>query len=354
MTATIVAVDDKETNLKLLRAYLLAEPYRFVGFTDPKAALASITEDPPALVLLDLMMPEIDGFTMLGLLKQAVPQVPVLVITAVHEREARAAGARDFLTKPVDRHELLIRARNLVALKLSSDALELALDDLRLANRDLQSFAGSLAHDLQQPLTTINAFAQVMQQHADQLSPADASHLRRIGSAAESASRMVKGLLEFARLGQAQVRKVPVDLNKVVAEARATLAPASSHAAPQWDVSALPVVQGDPALLLLAFMNLLSNAVKYSRTREQPAVMVDAFDEGGHLHAVRVRDNGVGFDMAQAERLFNPFERLHRAEEFEGTGMGLANVRRIMEKHGGAVRAESRPGEGAVFTLVFR
>nr|WP_255429412.1 ATP-binding protein [Ramlibacter albus] len=104
----------------------------------------------------------------------------------------------------------------------------------------------------------------------------------------------------------------------------------------------------------MAFVNLLSNAVKYSRTQPQPVITIDARNEGGWVHAVSVRDNGVGFDMAQAGRLFTPFERLHKPDEFEGTGMGLANVRRIMEKLGGEVTADSQPGKGAVFTLVFR
>jgi signal transduction histidine kinase len=111
-------------------------------------------------------------------------------------------------------------------------------------------------------------------------------------------------------------------------------------------------VRGDPALLALAFVNLLSNAIKYSRGREPPVVDVEAQEDAGAA-VVRIRDNGVGFDMAHATRLFTPFERLHSAREFEGTGMGLANVRRIMERHGGSIRAESSPGAGATFILQF-
>ena len=356
--ATVLAIDDKETNLRLLRAYLQAEPYRIVSFTDPREALANIPSEGPDVVLLDLMMPVLDGFTVLEELKRVAPQVPVVVITALDDREARlralAAGARDFLSKPLDRSELSIRVRNLVALKQSADSLEAAMAQLQHANRDLQAFAGSLAHDLQQPITTITAFAQVMQSHADKLPAGDAVHLQRILSASESARRMVKGLLEFARLGQAELRKGPVDLNAVVAEARSVVTAAPGAAAVQWSIGSLPVVQGDAAMLLLAFVNLLSNAVKYSRGQAQPRVSVEAEAHPNQGHAIRVRDNGVGFDMAHAARLFTPFERLHTAQEFEGTGMGLANVRRIVEKHGGSVRADSQPGHGAVFTLVLR
>ncbi|MEJ6023128.1 sensor histidine kinase [Ramlibacter sp. PS4R-6] len=354
----IYAVDDKETNLRLLRAYLQGEPYSVVTFTNAKEALETIEAAPPDLVLLDLMMPVIDGFAALEVLRESAPQVPVLVVTATDDRDARlrglAAGARDFLTKPLDRSELLIRVRNLVALKQSTDALEQAMSDLRLANRDLQSFAGTLAHDLQQPITTINSFAQVMQSQAGGLTPASAGHLAKIIAACDAARGMIKALLEFARLGQAQVRKEDVDLNHVLADAREIVTNGGDSPAVEWKIGTLPVVQGDPSLLKLAFVNLLSNAVKYSRKQATPQVSVTAILLAHNGHAIQVHDNGVGFDMAHAGKLFNPFERLHTVSEFEGTGMGLANVRRIMEKHGGTVKAESQVGHGATFTLVLR
>lgn len=357
-SARVLVLDDKEVNLRLMRAYLQAEPYEVVTCADPEAALAILEHDPPDLLLLDLMMPVLDGFAMLELLRDMAPQVPVVVITGVDDRDARlralAAGARDYLAKPVDRTELLIRLRNLVALKQAGDALARAHAQLELANRDLNAFAGGLAHDLQQPITTIAAFAQVVQMHsAALLPPADATSLQRVVDAAESARRMIQGLLQFARLGQSTIERVPVNLNAIVDEARDALTHQQAGKAIDWHVAELPQVQGDPALLLLAFVNLLSNGIKYSRGAERPAIAIESETApGGHL--VHVRDNGVGFDMAHAGRLFSPFERLHTAAEFEGTGMGLANVRRIMERHGGGVNAVSAPGGGATFTLRFR
>lgn len=357
--AKVLVIDDKEVNLRLMRAYLQAEPFEVLTFDDPHAALDLIARDAPDLILLDLMMPVLDGFAVLDQLKGLAPQVPVLVITGLDDRDARlrglAAGARDFLTKPVDRSELLIRVRNLVALKQAGDALARAHAQLEAANRDLNAFAGGLAHDLQQPITTIGAFAQVLQQHSGHLlPPGEAGHLKRIMAAAGSAQRMIRGLLEFARLGQKKIAMAPVDLNQLVQEAREALAPELQGRPVTWSISPLPRVHGDAALLTLALVNLLSNGIKYSRTREQPAITIDGHSDPATGHAVRIRDNGVGFDMAQAGRLFTPFERLHSASEFEGTGIGLANVRRIMERHGGSVHAESAPGQGATFTLVFR
>jgi signal transduction histidine kinase len=221
------------------------------------------------------------------------------------------------------------------------------------ANRDLDAFAGGLAHDLQQPITTIGAFAQVIQRQSGHLVAAsDASHLQRIITAAGMAHRMIRSLLDFARLGQKKIEAVPVDVNQLVQEARSTLADADT-AAITWSIGPLPVVHGDPSLLLLALVNLLSNAVKYSKGCERPQIWIEGDADTAGAHWLRISDNGIGFEMAEAGRLFRPFERLHSASAFEGTGMGLANVRRIMERHGGWVQAESVQGEGATFTLVF-
>lgn len=356
--ALVLVIDDKEVNLRLMRAYLAGEPLQVLTSADPQAALQLVERRPPDLVLLDLMMPVLDGFAVLERLQAIAPQVPVVIITGLEDRDARlrglAAGARDYLTKPVDRHELLIRVRNLVALKQAGDALARALVQLEAANRDLNAFAGGLAHDLQQPITAITAFATAMQRHRQQLPDDDAAYLVQVVDAAGSARRMIQGLLEFARLGQQALRTAPVDLNVVLQEARGALAHEIEGRGIDWSVGPLPVVSGDRALLLLAFVNLLSNGIKYSRTREQPAIDVELAEPGADGGvAIRFRDNGVGFDMAGADRLFSPFQRLHRASEFEGTGMGLANVRRIMERHGGSVHAQSEPGRGATFTLRF-
>jgi light-regulated signal transduction histidine kinase (bacteriophytochrome) len=145
-----------------------------------------------------------------------------------------------------------------------------------------------------------------------------------------------------------------VDLNEVIAEARQTVTAGAEARAIDWKIGPMPVVQGDAALLMLACVNLLSNAVKYTRKQDQPRISVSASWHPHNGHSIEFRDNGVGFDMAHAAKLFRPFERLHSVNEFEGTGMGLANVQRIVEKHGGTIKAQARPGEGAVFTLVLR
>lgn len=356
---TVLVIDDQEPNLRLVRAHLQGEPYRVVTSTDPRRALESIDRDPPDLILLDVMMPVLDGFGVLEALGKQVPDVPVIMITALDDRDVRlrglAAGARDFLGKPLDRAELLIRVRNLIALKQARDALKATVAKLQAANRDLDAFAGALAHDLQQPIVAITQFAQVVQRRSGHLvAPEDAVSLERIISAARGAQQMIGGLLEFARLGDAALRWERVDLNEIVAETRGTLAQQGSGRPITWAVAHLPAVEGDRTLLRQVFANLLSNAVKYSSTQPHPAITVDWAANGSQGVMVSVTDNGVGFDMAHAARLFVPFERLPGGAQFPGHGVGLANVRRIMERHGGDVHARSEPGKGATFTLVFR
>jgi signal transduction histidine kinase len=246
---------------------------------------------------------------------------------------------------------LLLESGSLYArLARSNRLLGEALTETRRLNDDLQAFAGSLAHDLQQPLITISAFAQVMRQ--GKLEEREIAHLEKISGAADTARKMIKALLEFARLGESRLETGPVDLNETVRQARSAVTTTAQGSEIDWNIDTLPAVQGDRALLLLAFMNLLSNAVKYTRTQARPMIAVRARVDASGAHVISVRDNGVGFDMSQAQRLFVPFERLHSTREFEGTGMGLANVRRIVEKHGGTISAESHPGEGAEFRLV--
>jgi len=234
-----------------------------------------------------------------------------------------------------------------------AEALGEALDDLEAANGDLRAFVASLAHDLQQPITTIISFAQVLKGQPGAAPEANARHLARIVSAGQWAQRMIKALLEFARLGQAPLHKEPVDLNDIVAEAKARVCGGDDEVRIEWRIGPLPTVEGDRILLLLAFVNMLSNAVKYTRSRERPMISIRSGPAGAPGRSmIEIADNGVGFDMAQASRLFKPFERLHSADEYEGTGMGLANVRRIVEKHGGRITAQGHVGHGAVFTIV--
>ena len=217
------------------------------------------------------------------------------------------------------------------------------------ANKELESFSYSVSHDLRAPLRHIMGFAQLLESRSlEHLDATARRHVKTIAEAARQGGKLVDDLLEFSRMGRAELKKAQVSLRELVAEVRRELAPEAEGRKVQWRVGDLPEVQADPALLRLVLKNLLSNALKYSRTREEAIIEVWATERAGELE-VAVRDNGVGFEMQYVDKLFGVFQRLHRPEQFEGTGIGLANVRRIIARHGGRTWAESVVGQGATF-----
>jgi light-regulated signal transduction histidine kinase (bacteriophytochrome) len=217
------------------------------------------------------------------------------------------------------------------------------------ANKELESFSYSVSHDLRAPLRHIMGFAQLLESRSGESLDATARrHVKTIAEAARQGGKLVDDLLEFSRMGRAELKRATVSLEDVVAEVRRELAPEADGRKVRWRVGELPEVQADPALLRLVFKNLLSNALKYSRTREEAVIEVWAREGEGELE-VAVRDNGVGFEMQYVDKLFGVFQRLHRPEQFEGTGIGLANVRRIIARHGGRTWAEGAVEQGATF-----
>ncbi len=223
-------------------------------------------------------------------------------------------------------------------------------DQLAAVNRELEAFSYSVSHDLRAPLRHVSGFAELLQK-----SPGarfDDNRLRYLRLISESAVKMgelIDALLVFSRMGRAEMLHTRVDLNAIVRQAQRDVMQAEPGRSVEWHIGPLPTVPGDPSMLQLVFTNLLSNALKYSRTRENAVIEVGARDGSSGDFIVYVKDNGVGFDMAYANRLFGVFQRLHRTEDFEGTGIGLANVQRIVSRHGGRVWAEGELEKGATF-----
>jgi PAS domain S-box-containing protein len=221
--------------------------------------------------------------------------------------------------------------------------------ELRALNAELEAFSYSVSHDLRAPLRHVSGFAQLLGRHAAAgLDEKGRDYVAKIVDAARRMGRLIDDLLALSRTGRAPVEKRPVSLAALVEEAWRELAGETEGRAVVFAVDALPEVEADPALLRLVLVNLLSNALKYSRGREPARISVTARREGSEI-VVGVRDNGVGFDMQFADKLFGVFQRLHSSTEFEGTGIGLANVRQIIRRHGGRTWAEAAPGEGASF-----
>ncbi|SAL74746.1 sensory box histidine kinase [Caballeronia terrestris] len=230
--------------------------------------------------------------------------------------------------------------------------------DLARANKELEAFSYSVSHDLRAPLRHIAGYGDLLrEQEGERMSDRSLRFLNNMLQSARFAGTLVDDLLMFSQMGRAALRPGTVDMNQLLKSVVGEFAPDTAGRDVEWVIGDLPSVTADATFLQLALRNLLSNAVKYTRTRESAKIEIFA-DTTATETIVGVRDNGVGFDMKYVGKLFGVFQRLHRAEEFDGTGIGLANVRRIIERHDGRTWAEGSVGEGATFyfslPLVFR
>lgn len=233
---------------------------------------------------------------------------------------------------------------------------ELARSNIQLAaaNKELEAFSYSVSHDLRAPLRHIDGFARILREdHAGGLSKDGRFYIDRILQAVTHMGRLVDDLLNLSRIGRKEMVRQKAKLDDLVREVLADLRPEIAGRNIEWRIGPLPEVECDRGLLKLVFSNLLSNAAKFTRTR-QPAVIEIGTREAGGAPAFFVRDNGVGFDPRYADKLFGVFQRLHRQEDFEGTGVGLATVQRIIDRHGGKTWAESEPDRGTTFFFTLR
>lgn len=229
--------------------------------------------------------------------------------------------------------------------------------ELENANRELEAFSYSVSHDLRTPLRHIVGFGDLLgKESGGHLSSKGQRYLGIITDSASRMSQLIDDLLAFSRMGRQELSHLPVNLRDLIGASWTSLEPDRQGREIHFAISDFegggewPTIQGDPAMLGQVFTNLLSNAIKYTRTREQASIQVTAQRSGPDI-IVAVRDNGVGFDPKYTDKLFGVFQRLHRADEFEGIGIGLANVRRIVSRHGGQVTADAALGEGAIFKV---
>ncbi len=358
----LLIVDDEAPQLQALVDVLSREGYATRGCASAEEALELLGGETYDLLLSDLQMPGMDGIELIRRAVGADPDLVAVLMTGhgsvATAVEAMRTGAIDYVLKPFRLEAIrpvLARALEFRRLRQQNRLLQTSLmhrtGQLEAANRELDEFAGRVAHDLQAPLRHMLGFAEILQESCGATLPADdLGVLHRIIAAGHRGDELCRDLLAFARLGDKPVGRAPVALGAVLEEARRMVeqqAPGSGKVS--WTFDALPTAMVDASLMQQVFVNLLSNAIKYGAGADPIRVEVRYRLDPRLGHVISVCDHGVGFDPAQAHRLFAPFERLHDARQFPGTGMGLANVKRIIERHGGTVRAESRPGEGATF-----
>ncbi|MGO8765965.1 MAG: CHASE3 domain-containing protein [Limisphaerales bacterium] len=234
-------------------------------------------------------------------------------------------------------------------IKKLNDDLKLQMSRLELANKELEAFSYSVSHDLRAPLRHIDGFVDLLRkQSAEKLDERGHRYLNIIADSARQMGALIDDLLVFSRMGRAELRRMKVESDSLIHEVLEPLASETQGRNIEWKIAPLPQVIADPSMLRQVWANLIANAVKYSRPRNPARIEIDCHVNDSEF-VFRIHDNGVGFDMQYAHKLFGVFQRLHRSEEFEGTGIGLANVQRIILRHGGRVWAEGKLNEGASF-----
>ena len=243
-----------------------------------------------------------------------------------------------------------MRERSEAAKKVEMLNRELVLnaEEIRAANKELESFAYTVAHDLRAPLRHVDGYVNLLLEESTTADEESKRYMAKISDSARQMGVLIDDLLAFSGMGRAALQPVWVDTGTVVDEAREELTPETKGRSIEWKVDPLPKVYVDKSLFKQVWMNLLGNALKYSRNREKTEITIRC-KETGSLYEFSVQDNGAGFDMKYVDKLFGIFQRLHSTEKFEGTGIGLANVKRIVARHGGNTWAEGKIDEGATF-----
>jgi signal transduction histidine kinase len=407
----ILIADDSPRNLTLLRAVLEAEGHHVVDASNGVEALAILDREPLDAVISDILMPSMDGFQLTREIRRSAKsysEIPLILYTATYDSAADraladAVGADAYILKPAPSATLIAAVRDALGkaprrrmaapgadevnvleqynaalvYKLESRNAEVqaSLAELQsahehivelnrllesrvaqrtaaldTANRELEAFSFSVSHDLQAPLRRINGFVEQLKESASsQLDDESMRMLTQVIEASAQMTQLIQALLAFARTSRTEMHFGEVDLNILVDQAIGELHSDTRGRIIEWRRIPLPKVHGDPILLHQVLANLLSNAVKYTRTRDQAVIEIGTREGRSDEVVIFVRDNGVGFDPRFAGKLFGVFQRMHRTDEFEGTGIGLANAQRIVTRHGGTIWADSAPGSGAAF-----
>jgi two-component system sensor histidine kinase/response regulator len=367
--ATILIVDDNQANLIALE-HLLENDNRIVlPVNNGREALKITLSQEIDLIILDVKMPDMDGFEVAQILKSNKKTREIPIIFASAERKEHKflikgyeEGAVDYLFKPLDpdiakakvavllqlqlqKRELI--AKNLEIKKLNED-LQNAVYQLKETNKELESFSYSVSHDLRTPLRAINGYSKIIKEDYSHIIDDEANRL--FGVVQENAERMellIDDLLEFSKLGRKPVAKSKINMEEMVKDVLNEITK-SSYRKSDVKIHSLLPGYGDFALINQVWINLISNALKYSAKKQKPEIEIGSTESNSEV-VYYIKDNGAGFDMEYVDKLFGVFQRLHADNEFEGTGVGLAIVHRVITKHGGKVWAESEIDKGASF-----
>ena len=373
----ILMVDDEPANLEALEAILEPLGQNLYRATRGTEALRCVLDRDYAVILLDVQMPDISGIETAALIRERERSrtTPIIFLTGVVKTsemifKGYSTGAVDYLMKPVVsgilrakvevfvelaqarvklQQEIAERTRIAAEIVKLNMALEQRNEDLIAANSDLEAFGHSVSHDLRMPLRHIHGYISIVEESAlTKLSPEERRHFGVIRDAARRMGHLIDDLLAFSRIGRAEITQARVDNDTLVQQVIGEMQPDLKDRRIHWEIRPLTAVNGDVNLMRQVWANLIANAVKYTRPREEARIQVGSVVQDNEV-IFNVSDNGVGFDPAYADKLFGVFQRLHSDRQFEGTGVGLANVRRIVQRHGGRTWAEAKPDAGASF-----
>jgi signal transduction histidine kinase len=403
MPQKILLVDDRDDNLFSLETILEADGYHFVKANSGRQALKILlTEFDFALILMDVKMPNLNGFETAALIyeREKLKHIPIIFITANNYGEENIfkgyrSGAVDYIFKPVNpellrakvgvfidlykkNHQLLIQEEKLKAInknleneikerKNSEDKVHdlnkkllINIESLETANKELDRFAFMASHDMQEPLRKIRTFSDLLAiKHKDQLDEDARSKIRIIQKAAVRMQELIKDILTFSKISTEKEPFVKTDLTPLVQEVVDELDTAIQEKKANINIAPLPTLSVNPVLIKSLFLNLIGNAIKYSKPNVPPEIRVycDNLDADQKrntqikYYRIFITDNGIGFNQKYAEQIFDMFKRLHVHTEYEGTGIGLALCKQIMEKHHGYINAVSSENEGATFII---
>jgi len=371
----ILIVDDEPSNILAMEAILECLGQELVRAASGAEALRQMLGNDFAVILLDAQMPGMDGFETAELIRQRPRSrfTPIIFVTAAFVSDEMmfkgySKGAVDYIIKPVvsgilrakvevfielANYQKRLQAEIIERMRIAAEINELNLkleqknSELQIANGDLEAFSYSVSHDLRTPLSHIVSYIELVEMGDAILGPEHRDYLAKAREAALRMGELIRDLLNFARVGCTGLQIMQVNLNLLIDQILDQDLRARGRAI-EWVIPVLPDVMGDPSLLRQVLSNLLSNAVKYSSTRPVARIEIGS-EEDQKEWMFFVRDNGIGFDMAHAQKLFGVFQRFHTQQEFEGTGIGLANVRRIVQKHGGRTWATGKVNEGSTF-----
>ena len=349
----ILIVDDRDENLHALEQTLEETHATIIPACCGDDALRATLNHEFALAILDVRMPNMDGYELAEILRSddKTRHLPIIFLTAISLDEQEvfqgyASGAVDYLVKPFDPRILLSKVQIFLELARQREALDNQSALVHAANKELEAFSYSVSHDLRAPLRLIQGYASVLlEDHLDQLDPGGQRYLGIIAAQVGKMDTLIEDLLKFSRLGWRPLDSSEINMDRLASDVFKELALASGDRTLQFHMDRLPPAYGDRAMIRQVLVNLLSNAVKFSRARN-PAVIEVGHEQSDSkanetIHTTYyIKDNGVGFDMAYRKKLFEVFQRLHPCDKFDGSGVGLALVRRIIERHGGEVWAE--------------